>query len=317
MNGTTYTATFTPTGDGATTIDVEAGKFTDASSNDNTAATQFNWTFDSTGPSMTITAAGVADGATSNDTTLALTFEAGEVTTNFAEGDITLTGGNLSNFAANVNGTTYTATFTPTGDGATTIDVEAGKFTDASSNDNTAATQFNWTFDSTGPSMTITAAGVADGATSNDTTLALTFEAGEVTTNFAEGDITLTGGNLSNFAANVNGTTYTATFTPTGDGATTIDVEAGKFTDASSNDNTAATQFNWTFDSTGPSMTITAAGVADGATSNDTTLALTFEAGEVTTNFAEGDITLDWWKFIQFCCEREWHNIYSDLYPHR
>ena len=93
MNGTTYTATFTPTGDGATTIDVEAGKFTDASSNDNTAATQFNWTFDSTGPSMTITAAGVADGATSNDTTLALTFEAGEVTTNFAEGDITLTGG--------------------------------------------------------------------------------------------------------------------------------------------------------------------------------------------------------------------------------
>ena len=209
---------------------------------------------DSTGPSMTITAAGVADGATSNDTTLALTFEAGEVTTNFAEGDITLTGGNLSNFAANVNGTTYTATFTPTGDGATTIDVEAGKFTDASSNDNTAATQFNWTFDSTGPSMTITAAGVADGATSNDTTLALTFEAGEVTTNFAEGDITLAGGNLSNFAANENGTTYTATFTPTGDGATTIDVGAGTFTDASSNDNTAATQFNWTFDSTGPTV---------------------------------------------------------------
>ena len=216
-----------------------------------------------------------------------------------------------------MNGTTYTATFTPTGDGATTIDVGAGTFTDASSNDNTAATQFNWTFDSTGPSMTITAAGVADGATSNDTTLALTFEAGEVTTNFAEGDITVDGGNLSNFAANVNGTTYTATFTPTGDGATTIDVGAGTFTDASSNDNTAATQFNWTFDSTGPSMTITAAGVADGATSNDTTLALTFEAGEVTTNFAEGDITLDWWKFIQFCCEREWHNIYSDLYPHR
>ena len=293
VNGTTYTATFTPTGDGATTIDVGAGTFTDASSNDNTAATQFNWTFDSTGPSMTITAAGVADGATSNDTTLALTFEAGEVTTNFAEGDITVDGGNLSNFAANVNGTTYTATFTPTGDGATTIDVGAGTFTDASSNDNTAATQFNWTFDSTGPSMTITAAGVADGSTSNDTTLALTFEAGEVTTNFAEGDITVDGGNLSNFAANVNGTTYTATFTPTGDGATTIDVGAGTFTDASSNDNTAATQFNWTFDSTGPSMTITAAGVADGATSNDTTLALTFEAGEVTTNFAEGDITVD------------------------
>ena len=209
---------------------------------------------DSTGPSMTITAAEVADGSTSNDTTLALTFEAGEVTTNFAVGDITVDGGTLSVLTANGNGTTYTATFTPTGDGATTIDVEAGTFTDASSNNNTAATQFNWTFDSTGPSMTITAAGVADGATSNNATLALTFEAGKVTTNFAEGDITLAGGNLSNFAANVNGTTYTATFTPTGDGATTIDVGAGKFTDASSNTNTAATQFNWTFDSTGPTV---------------------------------------------------------------
>ena len=49
-----YTATFTPTGDGACTIDVAANKFTDAVGNNNTAATQFNWTYDSTSPTMTI-----------------------------------------------------------------------------------------------------------------------------------------------------------------------------------------------------------------------------------------------------------------------
>ena len=41
---TVYTATFTPAADGAATIDVADSAFTDAYGNNNTAATQFNWT---------------------------------------------------------------------------------------------------------------------------------------------------------------------------------------------------------------------------------------------------------------------------------
>ena len=72
----------------ATTIDVAAGTFTDAAGNNNTAATQFNWTYDNVGPTMTITAANssgtaVADGATTNDATLTLTFTSSEATSNF------------------------------------------------------------------------------------------------------------------------------------------------------------------------------------------------------------------------------------------
>ena len=44
-SGTTYTATFTPSAEGATTIDVAANTFTNAFSTNNTAATQFNWTY--------------------------------------------------------------------------------------------------------------------------------------------------------------------------------------------------------------------------------------------------------------------------------
>ena len=51
-----------------------SSKFTDAAGNNNTAATQFNWTYDSTAPTMAITAAEVSDGGTSNDATLSLTF---------------------------------------------------------------------------------------------------------------------------------------------------------------------------------------------------------------------------------------------------
>lgn len=47
VSSTVYTATLTPTAAGEVTIDVAAGTFTDAAGNNNTAATQFNWTYGS------------------------------------------------------------------------------------------------------------------------------------------------------------------------------------------------------------------------------------------------------------------------------
>ena len=102
---------------------------------------------DGLAPTMTITAtdgsSAVSDGATTNDATLTVTFTSSEATSNFVVGDITVSGGALSSFSA-TSSTVYTATFTPSASGATTIDVAAGKFTDAAGNNNTAATQFNW-----------------------------------------------------------------------------------------------------------------------------------------------------------------------------
>ena len=79
-SSTVYTATFTPTATGACTIDVAGNTFTDAGGNNNQAATQFNWDYDGTAPTMTITAVGgtsgnaVSDGDSSNDEYLTLTF---------------------------------------------------------------------------------------------------------------------------------------------------------------------------------------------------------------------------------------------------
>ena len=73
-------------------------------------------------------------------------------TTNFAIGDVVVGGGTLSNFSG--SGTTYTATFTPSAEGATTIDVAANSFTNAFSTNNTAATQFNWTYSTASASTT-------------------------------------------------------------------------------------------------------------------------------------------------------------------
>ena len=162
---------------------------------------------------MIITASDVSTGSTTNDSTLALTFITNEATSNFVVTDIAVTNGSLSSFVS-TDDDTYTATFTPDGDGATTIDVAAGAYTDAAGNNNTAASQFAWTYDGTGPTMTIasTTSGVTDGSTTNDALIALTFTSSEVTTDFAANDINVSNGTLSSFAG--SGTDYTATFTP-------------------------------------------------------------------------------------------------------
>ena len=103
-------------------------------------------------PTVTITASQVSDGDTSSDSSLSLTFTTSASTANFAAGDVTVSGGTLSNFSG--SGTTYTATFTPSAEGATTIDVAANSFTNAFSTNNTAATQFNWTYSTATASTT-------------------------------------------------------------------------------------------------------------------------------------------------------------------
>ena len=96
-------------------------------------------------PTVTITAAEVADGATSSDSALSLTFTLNRDSDNFVVGDVDVTNGSLSSFSG--SGSVYTATFTPSTQGATTIKVLADKFTGiGASGGNTASDIFNWTY---------------------------------------------------------------------------------------------------------------------------------------------------------------------------
>ena len=141
--------------------------------------------------------------------------------------------------------------------------------------------------DKTGPTMTITAVdgssnAVSDGSTTNDATLTVTFTSSESTSNFAVGDVTVSGGSLSSFSG--SGTTYTATFTPSSDGATTIDVSGNTFTDAANNNNSAASQFNWTYDGTAPTIT------GNSLASDNSTIAVTFSEAVYNTSGGSGSL---------------------------
>ena len=99
----------------------------------------------STTPTVIITAAEVVDGATSSDSAISLTFTLNRDSDNFIVGDIDVTNGLLSNFSG--SGSVYTATFTPSAQGATTIRVLANKFTGINATGgNIASDIFNWTY---------------------------------------------------------------------------------------------------------------------------------------------------------------------------
>uniref|UniRef100_UPI0040481521 Ig-like domain-containing protein n=1 Tax=Roseivirga sp. TaxID=1964215 RepID=UPI0040481521 len=121
---------------------VAANVAQDAATNGNTAATQYSITADLTVPTVTITSA--ATSPTKGAFTATFTFS--EAVTGFVIGDITVGNGTASNFSA-TSATVYTATITPTTDGAVTVDVAANVAQDAATNGNTAATQYSITAD--------------------------------------------------------------------------------------------------------------------------------------------------------------------------
>ena len=203
------------------------------------------FTPDTTAPTIAITSTDVSDGDTSNNATVALTFTTSEATTDFAVGDITVTNGALSSFVAS-SSTVYTATFTPTVDGATTINVAGGTFTDVASTANTAAPQFNWTFDGTAPTLSNVRIGSSNSAptTANiDDVVTVTLTADETiqtpVVTFLSGGASIT--DTSVVYANTSGNVWTASYTVNASdtfGSVTYSIA---FSDASGNTATAVT----------------------------------------------------------------------------
>ena len=128
---------------------IQTTAFDDLSGNsyagfDDKTTLNFTTINDSIDPTVAITALEVVDGDVSGHSSLSVTFTLSEVATDFVVGDVTLVNGALTNFTG--SGMVYTATFTPSANGATTMNIAVEKFTDPASNDNIAATEFNWTY---------------------------------------------------------------------------------------------------------------------------------------------------------------------------
>ena len=229
------------------------GTYTDATGNSNTEANQFTWTMDAVpptvAPTMTISSSTVSNGDTSNDDSIALTFTSSEATTNFVVSDITVSGGSLSDFAA-TSTTVYTATFTPSSAGATTVDVGADGFTDAYGNGNTAASQFSWTYDNSSAELsnvTISSNNTTEPLAKVDDVITLTFTANE---KIDTPTVTVSGGGASSNFACIKSLLFNWSLHTRQSQViqTRIVIGAGTYTDPYGNNSCTLTIGNWTFD---------------------------------------------------------------------
>ncbi|MCX6800432.1 MAG: Ig-like domain-containing protein, partial [Candidatus Falkowbacteria bacterium] len=220
-------------------------KATDVAGNEGVAGTVPTITADSIAPSVSISSLKTSP---TNSSPFMITVSFSEAVTGFLIGDLAVSNGAASNLATADN-ITYTADITPTSDGPVTVNVNAAAAKDLANNDNLAATQFSINYDATPPTAIITAS-VASPTKITPFTTTITFS--EPVSGFLIGGITVGNGTASNFIA-ASSTAYTASITPTADGAVTINVAGAKAQDLAGNNNTAATQVSIVFDGTPPS----------------------------------------------------------------
>ena len=167
---------------------------------------------DITSPTISI-AVGSASPKGNGDKVIA--FNLSEPSTDFSLADVTISGGDLSNFSG--SGSSYTATWTPFQDSEGMISVNNYAFSDSEGNlnqdeldvDNTLILSEEPASANTKvPTISISSdvTSLSSGGSTN-----ITFTLSESSTNFTASDVNISGGSLTNFTG--SGTTYTATFT--------------------------------------------------------------------------------------------------------
>ncbi|MDO9270248.1 MAG: Ig-like domain-containing protein, partial [Methylobacter sp.] len=193
-------------------------------------------TVDTARPTATIV---LADTALKTGETSLVTITFSEAVTGFTNADLTVANGTLSSISSSDGGLTWTAVFTPTAnieDTSNTITLDNTGISDAAGNTGTGTTvSSNYGIDTLRPTIAI---GSDKAALKAGDSATLTFTLSEAAADFAQADVAVSGGALSNWTA-VSSTVYTATFTPTA-GSTAngvISVASTKFSDAAGNDN--------------------------------------------------------------------------------
>jgi hypothetical protein len=300
-SGTTYNVAVSGmTGSGTVIASLDAEVAHDAAGNPSAASTSTDnsVTYDVTPPTVTINqAAGQVDPTSSSP--INFTVEFSKTVTDFATGDVTLSGtAGATTAVVTGSGTTYNVAVSGmTISGTIIASLAAGVAHDTAGNPNEASTSTDDTVtynDTTPPTVTINqAAGQADPTSASPINFTVVFS--EPVGDFATGDVTLDGtAGATTATVTGSGTTYNVAVSGmTGSGTVIASLYAEVAHDAAGNPSAASTSTDnsVTYDVTAPTVTINqAAGQADPTGVSPINFTVVFS--EAVTDFATGDVTL-------------------------
>jgi hypothetical protein len=281
ISSTVYTLSITPASS-ALSASVAANSVTDSASNGNLASTPWSITYDSTIPTVAITAD--RDPGPTNSDQVTLTFTFSKSVTGFTASDVVVTSATKGAFTE-VSSSVYTLIISPASS-AVSANIPADSATDSALNGNAASNLWSITYDNTRPTVAITSN--RDPGPTNNSDVTLTFTFSEPVTGFDASKVNLVNGTKGTFTS-VNSTIYTLAITPTGS-AVTADVVADSVVDSAGNGNMASALWGITYDNTPPTVSI--ASNRDPGPTNNSSIILTFTFSEAVTGFDAADVTL-------------------------
>ncbi|MEN2388744.1 Ig-like domain-containing protein, partial [Comamonas sp. A7-5] len=195
-------------------------------------------------------------------TLVTITFS--EAVNDFSNADLSVSGGTLSTVTSSDGGITWTATFTPTANLESTgnrITLNNTGVTDKAGNAGVGITDSNnYAIDTQRPTASIV---VTDTALAVGDTGTVTITFSEAITGLTTADFTVANGVLSNLSSSDGGITWTATFTPTANLESTVNLitlNNSGYVDAAGNSGTGTTDSNnYAIDTQRPTATIVVA----------------------------------------------------------
>ncbi len=277
----TYTLLVTPTSGAGVVVTVANDAATDGVNTGPAAAVTETAAWDAAAPTVAITGVPAKINAT---TALSVTFRWSEDVTDFAAGDVTVTGGTKGTFAA-TDARTYTLLVTPTSGAGVVVTVANDAATDGVNTGPAAAVTETATWDAAAPTVAITGVPARINSTSDRT---VTFTWSEDVTDFAAGDVTVTGGTTGTFAA-TDARTYTLAVTPTSGASVVVTVAANSATDGVNTGPAATETATATWDAAAPTVAITR---VPGKINSTAAFTATFTWSEDVRGFATGDVTV-------------------------
>jgi hypothetical protein len=274
-----YSLDITPSSDGLVTIDLNADIAQDYAGNNNLAATQYSFIYDSIAPTVTISS---AESNYTNLSPFTVNIDFSKDVSGFSLSDVDVSNGSAGNFQE-ISQNQYSIDITPDSDSLITVDIAADIAQDAAGNYNFAADQFSITYDGTGPTIVISSTELNP---TNAPSFIVNIDFNEDVIGFEFSDIIVNNAIAGNFTV-ISASKYTIDIAPLTDGPVTVNVNSSVAQDIVGNDNTAAPQFSITYDITKPNVDITS---VESVLTNLSTFTITVDFDEDVSGFDQSEI---------------------------
>ncbi|WP_181885168.1 Ig-like domain-containing protein [Pontibacter diazotrophicus] len=274
----TYTATVTPTNDGAVRVSLAAGKVMDIAGNTNEASDVLEVEYDVTQPKVVL----ASDAPATVNAPFIVSFTFSEAVTGLQLEDITLDNGTASDFTK-VNASLYKVSITPSADGEVSVRVPADKAFDGAENGNETSATLTRKYDVQRPAVVLH----SDAPDPTNAAFTIRIRFSEEVRGFGKDNLSVTNGVASQLNK-VDDLTYTVLITPGEGGAVAARVAANAVQDLAANGNEASNELTLVYDAGLPAVSIS----TTAPEKTNEAFTVVFHFSEAVSGFELSDIAL-------------------------